>query len=209
MATTLDDLTAGAIQRALAAAAAGRLAEACSIGERALIEGGDVAALNAMIGMFRLRAGDEARAVDHLRLAHAARPGDVRVAANLASALMQQGRNEEALLVASEELANSDATLQLLRLRGFSAQTTENFDVAVDAYQQIVAANPLGWESWNSLGNARRGAGDFDGSVSALTRAVEINPASPPVQLRPAPPLGAAGGLDGPDPQFPSMRSAF
>ena len=139
----MDDVTAGAIQRAVAAAAAGRLREACSIGERALIEGGDVAALNAMVGMFRLRAGDEARAIGHLQLAHAARPGDVRVAANLASALMQQGRNEEALVVASEDLATADRSLQLLRLRGFAAQTAEKFDLAVEAYQRIVDVNPL------------------------------------------------------------------
>jgi len=65
MATSpINDVTAVAIRQALAAASAGRLADACAVGERALVQGGDVAALNAMLGMLRSKAGDHARALE-------------------------------------------------------------------------------------------------------------------------------------------------
>lgn len=209
MATRIDDLTAGAIRRAVAAAAAGQLNEACSIGERALLEGGDTAALNAMVGMFRLRAGDDTRAIDHLRLAHQARPDDVRVAANLVTALIQHGSFEEAFQVAGEELANSDPSLQLLKLRGFLAQTIEKFEVAVACYERVVATQPGDWESWNNLGNARRGTGDFDGSVAALRRAAEISPTSAPIQLNLATALSASGNFAEAEIQLRNMAGDF
>src|SRR5438477_13151585 len=115
----LDDTTALAIRAAVEAARAGRLSDACRIGESALQDGGNEAALNAMLGMFRTQSGDLDRAIAHLALAHAARPSDIRIANNLASALARQGRNQEALTLLTEELARSDPSLQLLRLRGF------------------------------------------------------------------------------------------
>src|SRR5690242_8041047 len=159
--STIDDFTTGAIREALAAARAGRLADACSAGERALAQGGDVAALNAMLGMFCTQAGDLDRAIAHLQLAHGARPSDIRIAGNLASAFAQQARYQEALDALTEELARSDPSLQLLKLRGFLAQTLGQFQTAIEMYEGVVAADPNDWESWNNLGNARLGAGDF------------------------------------------------
>src|SRR5438045_3517986 len=96
-APVLDDTTAAAIRAAVEAARAGRLGDACRIGERALEDGGDEAALNAMLGMFRTQSGELDRAIAHLEMAHRARPFDIRIAHNLASALAQQGRYEQAL----------------------------------------------------------------------------------------------------------------
>src|SRR4051812_43254030 len=121
-ASSLDDLTAGAIRQALAAAAAGRLAEACTVGERALANGGDAAALNAMLGAFQSKAGNAERAAEHLKLAHAARPYDPIIANNLANALIQLERPEEAIDVLSDRLLAADKSGQLLRLRAFLAQ---------------------------------------------------------------------------------------
>ena len=80
----MDHVTAGAIRQALSAAAAGRFADACAVGERALVQGGDIAALNAMLGMLQGKAGNVERAIDHLRVAHRARPEDPIIAFNLA-----------------------------------------------------------------------------------------------------------------------------
>src|SRR5438477_10275294 len=123
--SALDDKTTAAIRKAVTAAAAGRLEEACLIGERTLAAGGDRAALNAMLGMFRSRAGDVERAIDHLRVAHEERPSDLKITQNLASALAQQGRNQEALDLVTEAHAEADSSLRLSRLRGFLAQTLE------------------------------------------------------------------------------------
>ena len=88
----MNDLTTDTIRRALASAAAGRLRDACEIGEQGLARGGDIAALNAMLGMLHFRTSNFEDAVKHLQIAHKARPRDPIVANNLASALVQLDR---------------------------------------------------------------------------------------------------------------------
>jgi tetratricopeptide (TPR) repeat protein len=194
-AAQLDDQTTTAIRQAVGAASKGQLGEACAIGERALANGGDVAALNAMLGMLRHKAGDVEASIGHLRIAHAERPTDSTIANNLANALSEADQHREALEVLSEELTRADQSLQLERLRGFLAQSAEAHAEAVKSYERVVAAFPSDWESWNNLGNARRSAGDFEGSIAALKRAAGIEPNSPPVRLNLALAIGAAGDL--------------
>ena len=194
-ATLLDDQTTSAIRQAIGAASRGSLAEACEIGESALAGGGDVAALNAMLGMLRCRSGNVEAGVKHLRVAHEAQPADSKIATNLAMALAELGHHREALDILTEELARADATMHLERRRAFLAQTLEDFPTAIRSYERVVAAVPSDWEAWNNLGNARRCAADFDGSIAALQRAAELEPGSPPVLLNLALAIGAAGDL--------------
>jgi len=194
--STLDDRTAAAIRDAIRAASAGRLQEASEIGERALANGGDPAALNAMIGSLRCRAGDHEAGIRHLRAAHIERPTDPVIAANLASALAQDGDYAAILEVLSEELARSDPSMRLERLRGFGAQMAEDFESAIASYERVVAAEPEDWESWNNLGNARRLAGDFDGSIATLEQASKLNSRSAPVRLNLAMALNSAGRVE-------------
>jgi len=194
--SALDDRTAAAIRDAIRAASAGRLREASEIGERALANGGDPAALNAMIGSFRCRAGDHEAGIKHLRAAHTERPTDPVIAANLASALAQNGDYAAILEVLPEGFARSDPSMRLERLRGFGAQMAEDFESAIASYERVVAAEPEDWESWNNLGNSRRSSGDFEGSVAALQRAAEISPDSPPVRLNYALAVASTGKID-------------
>jgi tetratricopeptide (TPR) repeat protein len=207
--TTIDDLTAGAIRQALSAAAAGRLADACAVGERALAQGGDVAALNAMLGMLRGRSGDHERAVNHLRVAHASRPLDPVIANNLASELVQSGNAEEVLEFVSDALIDADKTGNLLKLRGFAAQESQKFDVAIADYEKATAADPNDCESWNNLGNARRSAGDIAGAITALRRAVELDRNSAPIRLNYATALVLAGDWDVAEPELRKMAADF
>ena len=101
----IDDRTATAIRKAIGLAGAGRFADACAIGERALQDGGDATALNAMLGMLRCRSGEFEAALRHLRSAHQARPNDLPIANNLIMALVETGRHEEAFALASPERA--------------------------------------------------------------------------------------------------------
>jgi tetratricopeptide (TPR) repeat protein len=179
----IDQTTAAAIREALGAARMGRLGEACSTAERALANGGDAAALNAMLGMFRTRAGEHQAAVRHLELAHAARPNDTRIAANLASALTSIGDLERAFAVASRERAFADPTLQLCRIRAFVADQLCQFDEAIDAYEHVVAQVPGDWETWNNLGNVRVLSGDPARGVADLEKAVSLAPDSAPALL--------------------------
>lgn len=161
----------------------GRLEEACSTAEQALTNGGDTVALNAMLGMFRTRMGDHQAAVRHLELAHAARPRDIRIAANFASALTTIGDLERAFAVASRELAVADPTLQLCRIRGFVADQLCRFDEAIEAYEHVVGKAPSDWETWNNLGNVRVLSGDPARGVADLAKAVELAPDSAPARL--------------------------
>lgn len=208
-ASALDDKTAAAIRQALAAAVAGRLAEACAIGEQALRDGGDAAALHAMLGTFRSRDGDLEAGVRHLAAAHQERPTDPVIANNLATALAQLGRNREALDVVTDELAQADPSRQLLRVRGFLAQSLGEYATAAQAYERIVAAVPGDWESWNNLGNARRGLEDFEGGVEALRRALALNPQSAPVRLNYATALEQAGKPDEAEREYRQMSADY
>ena len=174
----LDPATRAAIRSSLAAAQQGRIGDACAIADKALEEGGDIVALNAMLGMLRGQGGDQAGAIRNLTIAHEARPGDTRIATNLATALASAGRMDEAFRVATPALAFADPSLQLARIRGHVAQSLEDPVSAVEAYEHVVARVPEDWESWNNLGNARLMAGDVAAGLDALRRAASLNSGS-------------------------------
>ena len=207
--SALNDQTVAAIRDAIAAARSGRMPEAVSIGERALANGGDEAALNAMLGSLHCQTGSLEAGIRHLGAARLARPDDAVIASNLATALAQLGRHSEALDALSEDVTKTDPTLRLKRLRAFLAQETEQFSIAIPTYEEIVAEVPLDWESWNNLGNARRLAGDGEGSVVALQKAAELNPSSPPVRLNLAMALAGAGRVEEAIEEFRRMASDF
>jgi len=208
-ASTIDGLTAGAIRQALSLASAGRIREACRAGEQALAAGGDVAALSAMLGMLQSQSGNLHAAADHLRRALASRPADPVIAGNLAAVLAQLGDHRGALAIATDELARMDKSGRLMKARGFSAQMLEDYPTAIAAYEAVVAASPGDWESWNNLGNARREAGDLDGSIEALRRAAHIEPNSPPVRLNLATALVRAGRFEEAEGELRKMAEDF
>jgi tetratricopeptide (TPR) repeat protein len=187
----------------------GRLGEACLIAERTLAVGGDKVALNALLGMLRLDSGDHAAAVRHLEVARVARPDDIRIATNLATALIQTGDLDRAFEVASTKLAFADPTLQLARIRGFVADQLGDFEAAVEALEKVVAAAPGDCESWNNLGNARRGVGDWEGSVEALRRAAEMDPTSAPIRINHANALRDAAHFEEAEAAFRKMIEDF
>ena len=157
--------------------------DACLTAERALASGGDKVALNALLGMLRMDTGDHAAAIRHLEIARSARPSDVRIAANLATALIETENAERAFEVASRELAFADPTLQLARIRGYAAQMTERGPEAVEAYEHVIRGSPHDWESHNNLGNARLLAGDLTGALGDLEKAVAMAPNSAPARI--------------------------
>lgn len=205
----IDETTGSAIRDALGAARAGRLAEACTVAERALAAGGDPIALNAMLGMFRTDLGDGASAIRHLEIAHSGRPTDVRIAANLASALIRAGDLERAFEVATRELAFADRTLEVARLRGYAANQLGNFEAAIETLGHVVATSPLDWESWNNLGNARRSLEDWEGALEALRRAVELNPLAAPSRFNHATLLLHLGRVEEAETTFRQMADDF
>jgi tetratricopeptide (TPR) repeat protein len=208
-ANRLDELTAGVIRQALAAAQSGRLKDACAIAEAGLAAGGDLVAINALLGTLKLDLGETEAAVRHLEFAHERRRLDVRIATNLATALVVLERFDRAFDVASRELAFADPTLQLARIRAYAADQLGDFPAAAEVLERVVAAMPADCESWNNLGNARRGVGDWEGSVEALRRAVGMDPTSAPIRLNYANALRDAAHFDEAETAFRKMIEDF
>ncbi|MEP6983261.1 MAG: sulfotransferase [Sphingomicrobium sp.] len=179
------------------------------MGERALVQGGDVAALNAMLGMLQGKAGNAERAIEHLRVAHRARPADPVIANNLATELARLDRRAEALEIITDELVAADRTRQLLKLRAFLAQMTDDFDLAIRCYEQVVAAEPADCEMWNNLGNVYQSSGQPEKAVPALRRAAEIDPGSAPIRLNFANALLAAGEWDQSEDELRKIAADF
>jgi len=207
--TTIDDRTADVIRSAIAAAEAGRLADACEIGERGLAKGGDPVALNALIGAFHCSAADYASAIPYLAAAHEARPADPLIARNFATALTGDERYEDVVSVLSDELVAADRSGALRRLRGFAAQMSGDLALAIMDFEKVLSQAPGDWETWNNLGNSRASADDLVGAIAALRKAAEINPEAAPARLNLARALRDSGDFDGAEAVLRSMAADF
>src|SRR5689334_7698136 len=140
--TTIDDRTAEVIRSAIAAAQAGRIKEACEIGERGLAEGGDGPTLHALIGALLSSAGNHETAIPHFETAHRARPADPLIARNLATALTACERYAEVGRVLNKEAIATDTNGTLLRIRGFAAQMSGDLSTAIADFERLVALHP-------------------------------------------------------------------
>lgn len=189
----LDSRTTDALKQAVGAAQSGDLARARQLAEAALAQGGDAVALNAFLGMLLARTNDFDGAVRHLSAAHHGRPADATIACNLIAVLIEKGDLTTALDIATDALARADRSFRIARYRGFVAQSLERFDDAVAAYEHVVAHVPDDFESWNNLGNARSATGDLEGSVTALEKAMALDPMAPPTRLNLAVAFRAVG----------------
>ena len=207
--SVLDDQTTAAIREAMTAVRSGRISEAVTIGERALANGGDGAALNAMLGTLHCQNGDLDAGIRHLKAANKLNPSDPVIASNLATALAQQGDFADAAQLLTDEIVQSDPTHRIQRIRAYVAQQAEDFETATRSYEAIVAAVPDDWESWNNLGNTKRLAGDGEGCLAALQRAAELMPSSPPVRLNYGAALVAFGRVEEAEEQLGRMAADF
>lgn len=127
-------------------------------------------------GVVACQTGATEKGVDYLRraIAHGGDSDDNRI--NLAKALAELGRWQEALEICSPDGAAPSVDLQrmhadLLKAQGRPAE-------AVWAYERLVHEQPQNFDAWNNLGNARHESGDLDGAVDAFQQARLLNPES-------------------------------
>jgi len=145
--------------------------------------------LHLRAGLAAARAGDPAAAIPHFRRVLDAAPQDVPTRCNLALALISVGALAEASAVA----AAGGGDPRLARLAAYADQQQGRLAEAAAAYENVLEAWPDDWESWNNLGNVRRAAGDVEGAVQALRRAVRLKPELGQIAINLSNALAAAG----------------
>lgn len=143
----------------------------------------DAGPLHAILGRFACESGDFQDGVTELRQALATLPDDVAIRCDLAAALLQLGKFDEALAACDPQLMRTDPTLQLARFRGYAAQQLERWPEAIEAYRLVVSAHPDDAATWNNLGNALAATGDGAAAIDALERAVALDRQSAPSRL--------------------------
>jgi tetratricopeptide (TPR) repeat protein len=136
-----------------------------------------------------VRSGDLAGAEAVGEAALRQSPDDLEARVALANLRAMKGDYDGA-----EALCTTDDP-GFLRLKGWLLQSRGRFGEAVDCYERIVAAEPADWQTWNNLGNARHCAGDVDGAIAALQRALRLRPGLAEVQRNYAMLCAAAGRL--------------
>jgi tetratricopeptide (TPR) repeat protein len=158
--------------------------------------GGDSAdqALLQFLGHVCCRLGDFVSGIAHLRRSLDLEPDNGAVRVELARALLASGdlKGAEAIAEAGGGLPTA-AVAELARVRGYALQALGRPGEAASCYEQVVAAEPGDFESWNNLGNARRQSGDPAGAVDALRRAASLRGDLAPILLNLAGALGEAG----------------
>src|SRR5215210_6101208 len=206
---TPNDRTAEIIRSAMTEARAGRTAQACAIAERGIADGADAAVLNAMLGAIHSGAGNFAAAIEPLSKAAKARPNDGSIRFNLVGALLRTERFAEAVALLTDDVVNTDATMNLLRQRAYAAHMDGQLDLALADYRRFLAANNEDWESWNNLGNAYRNADDLASAVEAIRTAARINPLAAPTRLNLARALRDSGDFTGAETELRNMARDF
>ncbi|PVX28119.1 sulfotransferase [Sphingomonas pokkalii] len=188
-------LESPALRQAMGLAQSGDLVGARALAEAALPASPDPAPLRAFLGMVCARQGALETAAIHLEEASRLRPEDVTIACNRIAIEIDRGRHAEAFGIATMARAAADPSLRIARYRGFVAQTLSRFEEAVEAYAFVIARMPNDVDSLNNLGNARSAVGDLEGALSALERAVALDPAAAPTRLNLALTYRAAGRM--------------
>ena len=185
------------LNRAVQAARAGDIASANALAtEGTGLPRKDAAPFHAFLGMIEARSGNLDAAADHLARARKAKPDDTTIACNLISVLVDAGREDEALKVATPQLMRADASLRVARMRAFLSQQAEKFEDAIAAYEYILSQNPDDFEALNNLGNARAGIDDLAGAEDALRKAMALDPKAVPTWLNLANALDAQDRVD-------------
>lgn len=184
------------IARIAALARSGRMDEASAQVALALASSPVDVALLALSGAIACHRGAFELAATHLRRAHAIRPDDPVIRANLADALFQTGDHAGARQLCDQPSARADRTLRLARLGAYLAQEADDAAAAIAFYRIILAQQPGDWAAWNNLGNVHSALGDVEEAVRALTEAVRAAPDAPPIRVNLGQALLDAGRAD-------------
>ncbi|WP_395331653.1 sulfotransferase [Novosphingobium sp. BL-8H] len=171
------------LRRIAGLARMGRLDEAALAVVTAVAANPGDPTLAALGGAVEFHRGQFARAVPYLESAHALRPQDLVVRANLAESRWRMGRGDEALALCDETSARADPSLRLAGLGAHLAQEAGDFPLAIRLYRIVLAKRADDWSLLNNLGNALSHEGEHDEAVEVLQRAMKLASDSPPIRV--------------------------
>jgi tetratricopeptide (TPR) repeat protein len=132
--------------------------------------------LHHLLGLIECRMGRLERGVEWLRRASDAEPDNVSFRVMLARALVDDGRADEALAIASPPTGTSPPELALWHARAEAADAAQDWEASVGAWEQLCLAGAADWRAWNNYANALAKLGRWDNSWRAFKRALELNP---------------------------------
>lgn len=160
---------------------------ALEVAERGLSGAPERAPYLALASLAALRLREPERAVPWLRELLTINPRDSASAANLANALIDLQRFDEAMeVVAHGQHPSVD------RIRGYLLQHKGDLTGAAAAYRSAASGDPNDLASWNNLGNVLNELDDPDGAIDAFEHAISLAPADLPIYRNLAEALGKA-----------------
>lgn len=152
----------------------GRAADAARLGRDMLRTRPRDVALLQIVAIASLQSGDAAGGVALLRQAHAIVPSDAAIAFNLAKALGDTGKHDDALALCSQSAFAH--TADFVRLRAELLKGAGRIAEACDAFARVIALNPRDAAARNNHGNALMEAGRAAEAVAAFEAARAVAP---------------------------------
>jgi tetratricopeptide (TPR) repeat protein len=180
------------LKRAAASFNRGDLRHARSEAEAALAAQPDSAAALQFLGVICCQSGDPDRGADYLKRALRSEPANAGARLNLAKALLDLGRLDEAAKVSAHGQWKGEVPADAWRLQGDILKAQSRPAEGAQAYRRVVQAAPNDFQAWNNLGTTLLEAGDAEGAIEALGRARGLRPGEAIIHLNLGRALAAA-----------------
>jgi tetratricopeptide (TPR) repeat protein len=180
------------LQEALTAFQSGDLERARELAEEAFAASPSPQ-VEHLIGLVDCRAGRLESGIDWLRRASEASPGNAPFRVMLARALVDAGRADEALDVATAPGGGAPTDVAVWHARAEAAQAAKDHAAAAQAWHILCSVWPDDWRVWANYGEALAGLGRWEEAANALRRAWALNPGELQVRRNFAAALTRAG----------------
>jgi tetratricopeptide (TPR) repeat protein len=151
------------------------------------------ARLQHLMGLIECRSGRVAEGVEWLRRAANAEPDNIAFRVMLARALVDAGKADEALDIATPQSADGPAELALWHARAEAADGAGKADAAAQAWRVLAGARPTDWRAWANWGEALGRLERWPEAAVALRRAWDLNGVDRALQQKYASALAWAG----------------
>jgi tetratricopeptide (TPR) repeat protein len=121
---------------------------------------------------------------------------DPTVLALLTQALQGQNQGARAIQLLQDELKNNPNSPALRQLLGRAAAAAGKYDIAIEQFTQLAAANPVALEPLLALAGTYTAKGDRASALGTLEKAAQTDPKSVPASLLLAQAYVSSGRID-------------